>query len=561
MKRFNIFLAAAALIALAAACATPVVSEAIDPSEPDNTAYNYEVAVDATNAEGILPNVVSNINVWGMGNAFHNPEITGDYNIFDFVEYVQFMTATGGNPSHTRDLFKNPTDKSVLDDYDFTNLIENCRGVISLGAKPHIKLGNVPYKLSDGFKIIGMDANVRPPADYNQYYTYIRAIVEALVAEFGKDEVLSWHWGIYTEYENQDWFEGYGTAESAAEEFCKIYDYSVQALIDVLGKDGLYVGAHSMTVTEGMWDERLFIKHCAEGTNWANGGKGSYITYLSASFYDSAPGIFTSGLDLPHTILHLKDAAESYGLKGLAYGVDEGRILGAAKGAQNNALCSRTTGYTYMAAYDARLYTQMINVGGSYLSSWAYLTKGLFEGNPSVCYHVASNIAGFAGMTKAAVACEDVAAIENAEIGALAGVDPTTGKTMVMLYNFANDIAYADTATVKLTVRTPLKPGIHSITFNKINDDCNYFDEWVQDRKELGITDEMFSWSPDDGCSVTSYMNNPEARAKFEELDATKYAELSKLIPKSGNIRVAKDGSVTLRCPLGGGNVWFIEIQ
>jgi len=546
---------------LAASCATAVVSEAIDPAQPDNTAYNYNLTIDATNAEGIIPNVVSNINVWDMNRDFvKHPKVQSEYNIFDFVEYVQFMTATGGNKS--RDLFKDPSDKSVLDDYDFSSLIEGCHSVLELGAKPHIKFGNVPSKFTKDYSIDVFGVNVFSPEDYKQYYTYIRAIVEALVAEFGKEELLSWHYGVFTEYENKDWFQGADrTPESAAEEFCKIYDWTVQALIDVIGKDGLYVGAHSMTVTEGLWDERIFIKHCADGTNWANGGKGSHITYLSASFYDYKPGLFTAGFDLPHTILHLKDAAESYGLKGLAYGVDEGRILGATKGAVQHDLYSRTTGYTYMAAYDARLYTQMINVGGSYFSSWEYLTKNNFEGNPSVCYHVASNIAGLAGMTKAAVACEDVAAIENAEIGALAGVDPATGKTMVMVYNFKNDIAYADTATVKLTIKTPLKSGIHAITLNKINDDCNYYDEWVQDRKEFGITDEMFNWSPDDGCCVAAYMNNPEAKAKFEELDATKYAELSKLVPKTGNVRIDRDGIVSLRCPLGGNNVWFIEIQ
>jgi len=527
---------------------------------PVTRAVNYDVTVDAKSFGSVIPNVVSNINLWNMNKTFHNPQVIGDYNIFDFVEYVQFMTATGGDPNHTRDLFKNPTDKTVLDDYDFTRLIENCRGVISLGAKPHIKLGNVPYKLSENFKVNGMEANVLPPSDYNQYYKYIRAIIEALVKEFGKQEVLSWHWGVYTEYENRDWFEGYGTGASAEEEFCKIYDYSVQALIDVLGKDGLYVGAHSMTVTSGFWDEIHFVKHCANGTNWANGEKGSYITYLSASFYDTRPGTFTTGYDLPNTIGYLKQNAESQGLVGLSYGVDEGRILGATSGSARSDLLSRTTGYTYMAAYDARLYTQLIDAGASYFSSWDYLSRGLFDGNPSISYHVATNMHRMAGMSRAPLEVTKVRPHDKTEINGLAGVDPASGKVTAMVYNFSNSISYSDSIKVNLKLNTSLKAGSHTVTINKINDDCNWFDDWVKDREKLGITAKNFSWSPDDACSIASILSG-SALIQYKEYETSKYEVKCKLTPVTTKIDVAGDGTASMECTLGGNNVWFVEIQ
>jgi len=545
---------------LLSSCDSRTVAEFISPGEEDATEFNYEVTVNATEAGEIIPNVVSDINVWNMGTAFIDPSVKGRYNIFDFVEYIQLMTATGGNPD--RDLFKDPSDRTVLDDYDFDRLIRNCRGILSLGAKPHIKFGNVPFKLSKQYSEETFGVNVFAPEDYHQYYAYIRAIVQALCDEFGKEELLSWHYGVFTEYENRDWFQGLDrTPESAAEEFCKIYDWTVQALIDVLGEDGLYVGAHSMTVTEGLWDERIFIRHCAEGVNWANGGTGSHISYLSASFYDSRPGVFTSGMDLPHTIAHLKTAAESCGLKGLRYGVDEGRILGAAKGREKSDLSSRTCGYTYMAAYDARLYTQMINAGGSYFSSWQYLSNGLFDGNPSVSYHVAANISKLSGMSRAESAISTVSAVKDAAIGVLAGTDPANGKAGAMIWNFKNDVAYSDTAIVKLTLRTGLKPGRHRITIKKINDDCNYFDDWMRDRQELGITDDMFRWSPEDGCVVGRNIIDSTAAAQYRSLEAGRYQEKSELIPEEGIVRVGRDGVVSLRCKLGGNNVWFVELD
>lgn len=125
-------------------------------------------------------------------------------------------------------------------------------------------------------------------------------------------------------------------------------------------------------------------------------GTGTHISFLSASFYDSKPGEYTSGKTLPETIAFIKNCAEQNGLNDLIYGVDEGRLLcGNSAGTDDNQLLSRTVGYTWQAAYDARIFSQMINAGGDYFSSWDFLSGGLFEGIPTVSYHVASNISRF----------------------------------------------------------------------------------------------------------------------------------------------------------------------
>ena len=123
-----------------------------------------------TPAEGTLPNVVNNVNIWSIeGNPFKDAKVNKENNIFEFVEYVQFMQCSGG--TEARDLFKNPLDKTVLDDYDFTVLIDNCRGVVNLGAKPMLKLGSVPLKYSEKATTEhGFGINPYPPDDYNVYY-------------------------------------------------------------------------------------------------------------------------------------------------------------------------------------------------------------------------------------------------------------------------------------------------------------------------------------------------------------------------------------------------------
>ena len=78
---------------------------------------NYEFTVDVSETGRVLANPASNINIWSIdGNPFVGAKINEENNIFDFVNYVQFMQCTGGSPE--RDLFVDPLDRSVLDDYD-----------------------------------------------------------------------------------------------------------------------------------------------------------------------------------------------------------------------------------------------------------------------------------------------------------------------------------------------------------------------------------------------------------------------------------------------------------
>lgn len=527
---------------------------------------NYTFTVDASKTGNTLSNAVSNINIWSIdGNPFTTASNNEEYDIFEFVEYVQFMQCSGG--TEARDLFKDPLDRTVLDDYDFTVLIENCRGVLNLGAKPMLKLGSVPLKYSKNASTeIGFGMNPYPPDDYEVYYNYIKAIAEALVKEFGKEEVLSWRFGVMTEYENDDWFlvsqeESEENAQAAAEAYCKLYDYTVEALVDVLGKD-VFVGAHSMTVTEGLWDEAIFIEHCANGTNYATGETGTPIKYLSASFYDSNPGDYTDGYTLPETIDYLRQTAESVGLTDLIYGIDEGRILcGNTSGAVGNELLTRTCGYTYQAAYDARLIAQMFNNDINYFSAWSYLSNGLFDGNPTVSYHVAANAAKMAGAKLASTETTKKGLIFGADVDAVSAFNEDTQTLHIMAYNFKNELDYKTQTEMNFEINAPQFDGKKvKITTYTIDDDCNYFDEWVEDRKAYNITDDCFNWSPDDPeiDNPTTLADEDAREIYFNELYG-KYAECSKLVPTEETVTV-ENGKLNLSTTLDPHAVIFYEI-
>ena len=524
----------------------------------ENTS-TVEINVDLSQTGDVIPNVTDNLNYWDMGTTFYNPVINEKYNVFEFVKYIQLMQCTGGTAE--RDLFEDPYDTSTYTDYKFDGLLKNCKGILELGAKPHLKLGGVPIKFTSGYELGGFGMNVYPPDDYNVYYDYIKAIAQALVDEFGLDEVKTWRFGCMTEYENSDWFMAKsGNPADSAEAYCKLYDYTVQALLDVIGED-VCVGAHSMTVTEGLWDEEIFIRHVAQGTNYANGGKGTRICFLTASFYDSQPGKFTSGYTLPETIGYLKNTAEKYGLNDLFYGIDEGRILsGTTSGKDDSQLLSRKTGYTWQAAYDARLYTQAILSGADYFSSWSFLSDGGLGGYPTMSYHIAQNMSKFAGSRILSTDSKELKTGIKVEIGNLCAVDEETGVIRAMVYNFKNKVNYKGKADV--TINIPAEDGKkYKVTQYLVNDDCNFFDEWQEDRKTYNITDDCFGWSPDDDAiENTIVLNNTAAREIYFTKLRDKYEQCAQLTPTQTEV-VATDGMITLNVLLGASNVVFYEIE
>lgn len=523
---------------------------------------DYSFTVETSQLGDVVPNTLSNINIWDMQgtNLFTNPRLNEKYNIMEFVEYVQLMQCTGGNAQ--RDLFVDPTNYDVLDDYDFSPLIENCEGILTLGAKPHLKLGSVPMKYSqNAIKGANFDTNLYPPDDYDVYYNYMAAMAKALVDEFGAEEVLTWRFGVMTEFENSDWFMAPdGDPQKTAEAYCKLYDYTIAALQQEIGED-VFVGAHAMAVTEGLWDEKIFIEHCASGTNYKTGEKGTRICFLSASFYDNLPGEYTKGYTLPETIAHLQQLAKDAGLEDLIFGVDEGRVLwGLNSGADDNQLLTRMVGDTYQAAYDARLNKQLIDQGGDYFSSWGYLSGGLYDGYPTVSYHVASRLYTFAGSKRVSVNPENKGVIYGAEVDALSAFD---GETLrIMAYNFKNDIEYNKSADLSFSVDASVfNSDKVNVTVYTVDDSCNYFDEWRQDRVTYGIGDDCFGWSPDDPqIESTVTLKDPAARELYiKEQLAEKYEQCAQLTPVTYTADVI-DGNVVLDTSLAANGVVFFEI-
>ena len=501
----------------------------------------------------VIWNVADNMNQWSYAPTWHNSMENESEDHFrtnmPYVKYLQLMTAAGGNEQ--RDLFKNPLDRSVLDDYDFTPLIRACRNIVRQGLIPHLKLGNVPLKFTENPQISkSFGVNKCPPDDYRRWYDYIRAMMQSLTHEFGLKAVRNWRFGVVTEYENKDWFSVDDDPVKTRDAYFALYDYTVDALEQTLGKN-VCVGAHSMSVIEGLWDEREFIAHCARGKNFCTGKTGTRLCFLAASYYDDRPGVSGKHNTLSETIALLREAAVKEGFKNLFYGIDEGRIL---QGTDRKDLGPRAVGYTWQAAYDARLYHTMLDENIDYLSHWAYTSSGVRPGVLSVSAHTSELFYRLEGAVCLPGAYETTGQ-EEGKVGGIAAFNRKQNKLYVLFYAYSDSVFQQGQREIACEIAgLSKKSGRVAATCTLISDDSNFFDEWVIDRAKVGITEKDFSWSSDSFEAGT-----PAAPGKIFQSRLEHYRSLAELKPVPESFEI-KDGILTIRTSIPLHSVALYEI-
>lgn len=488
------------------------------------------------------------------GDDFSSVKRNAEFDVLEFAEYAEIMGATGGNPE--RDCFKDPENREVLDDYDFSRLVSGCRALLRLGLKPYLKLGNVPQKLSSDIDLGHFKMNIRPPIDYDAYGRYMAACAKALLDAFGRDELLKWRFAVLTEFENASWFKvASGSVEETFTAYCRLYEVTIAAFSRTVSPE-LVFGVHAMGCSEGLWDERQFIRYAAE--------RRLPLKFVTASFYDVQPGKFIRGTTLPRTIAHLCNAAESAGLTNIVYGVDEGRILsGLAKGANSVALPMRVVGDTYQAAYDARVVKQLFDSNVDYFAAWGYFSGPdiWFEGLPSISFHVARESAKFKGMQRLPVKLAG-SVRAGIEADAVAALSSDGGNLRIMAYAFTNRLSSVGSTAVEIAVKSPVRWLGREVTVTRrqIDDDSNWFDEWRAERKRRGIGDNRFNWSPDDPAPCHSHgLLSSADRALFRREIEPKLRDCAKTRSVSWRARPDAGGTLSLACELPDNAVVFFD--
>jgi hypothetical protein len=539
------------------------IGNAQEKSVIDNS--STVISFDIIKGKKLIKNIFSDINVWDFRGYWGQAAVNQPADYFSinypFVKNVQFMTATGGNPS--RDLFLNPSDNNILDDYKFDELISALHNVVKQGLKPMLKTGAVPLKYSVDPTIGFFGVNVKPPYNYDIYYNYIKALAGKIVSEFGIDEVKTWSWGVLTEYENKDWFNvDENNPELSKIAFFKLYDYTVAALEDAIGADNLIVGAHSMTCNPGLWDEQEFIDHVAKGTNYRTGKSGTQIDFLSASYYDLQPGIpVAENLDLANTINLLRNRAIANGLTNLKYGIDEGRILSGPED-KTRSLGSRIVAHSFQGAADARLFKEMNNLDADWISTWALSTEGFWGGVHSVGTHIANLSYKMVGERQISQTVNGVLNDSTNEVNGIGSYNSKDNKVHVLVYNYNNSLSTSTNETLTISINNiQLVDSSVVIIKRWIIDDehANFWPTWFADMNSRGLTNDDFNWASRYSLEAPLFLINKADKEYWYSRESV-YKTIAKLQPEISYLTI-ENNKITLTAELAPHGVIFYELE
>ena len=114
-----------------------------------------------------------------------------------------------------------------------------------------------------------------PPSDYDKWRDLVYNWVKHSVERYGEEEVLTWWWEVWNEPDIGYW-------SGTHEEYCKLYDYAADGLKKALPK--ARIGGPETTDPSGRNANeylRKFLDHCANGTNYATGKKGSPLDFIT----------------------------------------------------------------------------------------------------------------------------------------------------------------------------------------------------------------------------------------------------------------------------------------
>ena len=101
--------------------------------------------------------------------------------------------------------------------------------ILSIGMKPFVELGFMPWALASGDKtIFWWRGNITPPKDYDRWGELIRNLAMHFTDRYGAEEVKTWYFEVWNEPNLKDGFWA-GTME----EYFILYKYATEAIKSV----------------------------------------------------------------------------------------------------------------------------------------------------------------------------------------------------------------------------------------------------------------------------------------------------------------------------------------
>src|SRR5260370_24360638 len=171
--------------------------------------------------------------------------------------------------------------------YDWTIVDRIFDAYIHAHAKPFVEIGFMPRALStkpDPYHSTWIPGAANkdypagwayPPKDYSKWGELVFQLARHTAEKYGREQTESWYWEVWNEPNIFYW-------QGTQEEYLKLYDYAVAAVKRVL--PNARVGGPASTGPAGEQAAgflKAFLSHCAEGTNYATGAKGSPLDFVS----------------------------------------------------------------------------------------------------------------------------------------------------------------------------------------------------------------------------------------------------------------------------------------
>jgi len=167
--------------------------------------------------------------------------------------------------------------------YDWTILDRIFDTLMRVKAKPLVEIGFMPEALSvrpDPYRHHWPEGTLwtgwaYPPSDYHEWADLVYRWVRHAVERYGNEQVESWNWEIWNEPDIGYW-------QGTPEEYYELYDYAAEAVKRAL-PEARVGGTDSTGPVDPHAAEflRRFLTHCATGDNYATGGKGAPLHFIT----------------------------------------------------------------------------------------------------------------------------------------------------------------------------------------------------------------------------------------------------------------------------------------
>lgn len=462
--------------------------------------------------------------------------------MYPYVDYLILMTFTGGKKDNN---WYNE-DENGNAYYCFDKPIEILRNVLRGGVKPFIVIGQVPNALSkkpDDFGEPGTDwGNRYAPKDYNKYYDYIKAFGNALVENFGTNEIKSWKFRLMTEWDDcvgvQYWWK------ETLEEYFKMYDYTYSALSDSIGKDNLYYGVGNV---QSLINLEEFLEHCVKRKNYYTGEIGTPCEHISISEYY----VDTNVEKLSDTFNNMQDLADKYpSLNIREIGIGEGGIIQDS----NLDRLHMAQGITEeFSSCLARIFDICNNSSHGYFANWEYLTD-----RANISLDFPQNIwlktpaSNCAEMLDSMIDGEKLCPIEyeinqnNSIVNSFASYYEKDNKLKIFMYYHSSDIEDSDYK--EMTVKLINIKNLKNITLKRVDAKHGNFSRvWLADSSDIPRKHIVFDMDTE-GSSVidtpiTLYLD--DKGKEFYYMNRNKYIKLSEDI-ESNDFECCSDSNNTM---------------